>query len=332
MFKVMKLPYGKILITTAVLAALPVLVISAIGIRKYLKVKNSHPQIEQPKFLLIPEENIKLGDIVVAQVLLKCPWHRYPVNASLKLCEKAQTLDENQIRLKSVGWGHWTWKIICKIQPYRTGEITGEFKIILNKAPKEKINQINNAIPKFTALPLDIKNSTKLTLASHISRSGRIGKKWLFLALSIFILTAILLAILYFNKKRHKGVIILPPWVIALSQLRELRKNFEENKTEGLFYTAKLTDIVRDYLEKRFALHAPTQTTSEFFTDLDKDNSPLEYEHRSFLREFMAAADLVKFAKFPADLQVLENAMDKAEYLINSTMPQKQSKQNNHEF
>lgn len=326
----MKLSYGKILITTAVLAMLPVFVISAIGLRKYLQVKNSHPEIEPPEFLLIPEKNIKLGDTVTVESLLKCPWHRYPVNTSLEVCKKAQLLDKTKIKLKSAGWGHWTWKTISKIQPYRLGEINGKLKIILNKAPKGEMNQINNAIPSFTVLPLDIKDSNKLALASHIDPSARIGKKWLFLALSIFILTLILLTIFYINRKRHKEPVILPPWVTALSQLLELRKKIEENKTDGPSYTARLTDIVRNYLEKRFSLHAPTQTTSEFLADLDKENSPLEYEHRSFLREFMVAADLVKFAKLPADLQVLENAMDKAEYLINSTIPQEESKQNNH--
>jgi hypothetical protein len=108
---------------------------------------------------------------------------------------------------------------------------------------------------------------------------------------------------------------------VALSLLHELKDALKNNKVKGQICISRLTDIVRDYLEHRFNIHAPSQTTHEFLTDLDKSDSPLELEHKQFLRDFMTAADMVKFAKLPADQALLENAMNKAEQLVQSTTP-----------
>ena len=115
--------------------------------------------------------------------------------------------------------------------------------------------------------------------------------------------------------------LVLPPWVLALSLLHELRSALTNHKVKGQICISRLTDIVRDYLEQRFNIHAPSQTTHEFLKDLDKSDSPLELEHKQFLRDFLTAADMVKFAKLPADQTLLENAMNKAEQLVQSTTP-----------
>ena len=60
------------------------------------------------------------------------------------------------------------------------------------------------------------------------------------------------------------------------------------------FYVA-LSGIVRRYLENRFGLHSPEQTTDEFLEDLAR-SPDLERAHRDLLRDFLRGADLVKFA------------------------------------
>ena len=61
---------------------------------------------------------------------------------------------------------------------------------------------------------------------------------------------------------------------------------------------AKLCDILREYLEKRFALRASRQTTGEFLASLEQDHDALlTAEQHLFLQEFLYTADMVKFAK-----------------------------------
>ena len=61
------------------------------------------------------------------------------------------------------------------------------------------------------------------------------------------------------------------------------------------FYT-RLTSILRRYIEERFALSAPKQTTREFLESA-QEASQLTPAHRAMLGEFLSAADLVKFAR-----------------------------------
>jgi hypothetical protein len=66
------------------------------------------------------------------------------------------------------------------------------------------------------------------------------------------------------------------------------------------FYVA-LSGIVRRYLEDRFGLHSPEQTTDEFLDDLSR-SPDLARAHQELLREFLEGADLVKFAhRLPDD-------------------------------
>ena len=84
---------------------------------------------------------------------------------------------------------------------------------------------------------------------------------------------------------------------------------------------ADLTDVVRRYLEARFQLRAERQTTAEFLADLERNDSLLEEKDRKFLRSFLASADMVKFARLPADPGLFDKASVKAEELISGTIP-----------
>lgn len=65
-------------------------------------------------------------------------------------------------------------------------------------------------------------------------------------------------------------------------------------KSIDAFYV-KLSTIVRTYLESRFELHSPEQTTEEFLNEMGR-SPDLVRSHQQLLREFLQCADLVKFA------------------------------------
>ena len=83
----------------------------------------------------------------------------------------------------------------------------------------------------------------------------------------------------------------------------------------------RLTDIVRNYLECRFALPASRRTTAEFMLEVSGEKSPLSERQRRFLHDFLTAADLIKFARLPSDTNAAENAAIRAEELVRETIP-----------
>jgi hypothetical protein len=113
---------------------------------------------------------------------------------------------------------------------------------------------------------------------------------------------------------------ILPPHDLALAALQALRaRGWIEAGNSEPFYI-ELSAIVRLYLEQRFALNAPEQTTEEFIR-ASSQSAMLSLEHRQLTQSFLEQSDLVKFARFapaPADM---EAALAAADRLVRETIP-----------
>ena len=83
----------------------------------------------------------------------------------------------------------------------------------------------------------------------------------------------------------------------------------------------RLSDIVRRYVEERFGLRAPEQTTEEFLAAMAEAPEILR-GHQRLLRGFLEQADLVKFAEFvPGDDEVA-GSVEAARAFIRRTVPE----------
>jgi hypothetical protein len=136
----------------------------------------------------------------------------------------------------------------------------------------------------------------------------------------------IVLLILYLkSRKQNKPFLNLfkpkePPHLVALRELEQLRnEKLWANENHKLFYT-RLVDILRKYMEGRFGINAPEQTTSEILSELER----IEYDFghlKEELRELLVLSDLVKFAKHVPLIQENEKNMNFAFDFVNSTKP-----------
>ena len=95
------------------------------------------------------------------------------------------------------------------------------------------------------------------------------------------------------------------------------RPGIEDDSAVDAFYVA-LSGIVRRYLEDRFGLHSPEQTTDEFLDSLS--SSPdLRRGHQDLLNEFLRGADLVKFAHLLPDTAGLNASVGLAQRFLEET-------------
>jgi hypothetical protein len=87
----------------------------------------------------------------------------------------------------------------------------------------------------------------------------------------------------------------LPAHIIALNQLTELRdkKLWQQEKVKE--YYSELSDVLREYLEKRYSIKTQERTTDEIFESLEKVG--LAAKSKNTLHQLLTTADLVKFAK-----------------------------------
>jgi hypothetical protein len=118
--------------------------------------------------------------------------------------------------------------------------------------------------------------------------------------------------------RRQRLVLPQPPHEAALAALNRLhaRHLIEDGKFEE--YYVQLSAIVRRYLEDRFHLRAPEMTTEEFLSAVAGDGRLIP-PHRRLLADFLAQADLVKFARHLPSLDDSEGAYTAARRFVEET-------------
>ncbi|MEN0054681.1 MAG: BatD family protein [Mucilaginibacter sp.] len=144
--------------------------------------------------------------------------------------------------------------------------------------------------------------------------------------LVVSILAALLIigGVIYYLKKRPKKVVVVeelkpevPAHIIALQKLTAIgdKKLWQQEQTKQ--YHTEITDVIREYLESRYAIQAMEQTSDEIFASLRYMD--ITDENRNALRQVLILADLVKFAKEkPAPFEN-EQSMDNAVAFVKKT-------------
>ena len=92
-----------------------------------------------------------------------------------------------------------------------------------------------------------------------------------------------------------RPVPVEPPGVAALRALDELERDQAYKADPDRFYVT-VSSILRVYLEGRFGLRAPEQTTEEFLAAAEAE-AAFDRDQQRTLRAFLAACDAVKFAR-----------------------------------
>lgn len=112
----------------------------------------------------------------------------------------------------------------------------------------------------------------------------------------------------------------LPPKLPHESALEELEaiKGVYLKGGEVKEYYFGVSDCVRRYIERVFALKAPEMTTEEFLNSL-RDSSRLNIGQKDLLKDFLNACDLVKFAKYAPTTAEAENVYTSAAKFIEET-------------
>ena len=143
--------------------------------------------------------------------------------------------------------------------------------------------------------------------------------------LGVLILAAILYAVFWFvrKKKREKLVGVrfkplVPPHITALQELDKVKEErLWQNNREKEYYS-RLTEILRIYLEGRYAIFAMEQTSDEILDSLKKTGFN---DNRLFdkLRSTLTISDLAKFAKMKPSPNENEACLLNAYVFVNDT-------------
>ncbi|MGB3210653.1 MAG: hypothetical protein WBB19_08125 [Desulforhopalus sp.] len=136
------------------------------------------------------------------------------------------------------------------------------------------------------------------------------------------VLALLLLAALYwYLKKRGVPTLpVIPPWEQALLDLARARKLLSAER--GLLYMDRVSQILRKYIESRFAIRSTRQTTREFLQSLTEvgGSSPLQ-TYKAELQNCLEQADMAKFAHHLSERASLEEMEVAVTTFIERTKP-----------
>jgi hypothetical protein len=99
------------------------------------------------------------------------------------------------------------------------------------------------------------------------------------------------------------------PAVWVRRHINELRTRNQGTPEQIAHFYSELADLLRLFIERRFAVPAPTRTTREFLGDLQK-SAALEPNQRELLERFLVRCELVKFARESPSLADCDAAVE----------------------
>jgi hypothetical protein len=180
----------------------------------------------------------------------------------------------------------------------------------------------------FPDLVLHVESTLETDASSEIADIKPVHKlpgrvpRWIWIVLGTA-MAAFLVGLITSRLWKHRKTILpsappIPPHIIAIQALEFLKNKGLLEKGECKPFYTELSLILRTYLEGRFNLNAPDETTEEIVEELS--TSPeLTGTQRNILQEFMRQADMVKFAKGHPDRTTMEAAFNTTKQFVEET-------------
>ncbi len=144
-------------------------------------------------------------------------------------------------------------------------------------------------------------------------------------SIALVVILAAIIMVRWYYKRKYQGMSVSlasqkldPPDVAALRELERLKKEAPWLHNKVKVYYIRLSEIIRNYIERRFHIPALEQTTEEILFDLKKLNH--DSDSIPLLKAMLTLADLVKFAKVIPDKEENAKQIDVAvEYVIHTS-------------
>jgi hypothetical protein len=144
---------------------------------------------------------------------------------------------------------------------------------------------------------------------------------WAWLAIPAALVLAVL-AVLWWQRARRRrllrGAPSEPAHVLALAALDRLQNDDLITLRRIEEFYVRVSGILRHYIEWRFGLRAPEQTTEEFLDAMLVAGGPIA-EYRDLLGAFLEHCDLVKFARHQPAPDDMQNALQRAREFVEQT-------------
>lgn len=142
-------------------------------------------------------------------------------------------------------------------------------------------------------------------------------RNWPWLALGLVVLAVVAGGVVAWLRRAEERA-RLTAFDRAMARLEGLERRGLPSADAADAWYVELSDIVRRYIEERFALRAPELTTEEFLAEAGR-SAELTASHRELLSAFLATCDRVKFARYSPGEDESQVALEVAKRFLNET-------------
>ena len=221
-------------------------------------------------------------------------------------------------------------RIAYILEPYLSGTYTIPAMTVTysdkeNGAAVSKLVTREIQVPVRSLLPPDTDQVAIKDIKPPYSLPLNKVQLFLLAGLALVLAVLVLFAFYFWTKKHGKKISpeIKPgPAEIARQELERLLAENLLAKGEIKLFHLRISDILRRYIENRFGVRAPEQTTEEFLIKLSQAGSAdniLLGSHEALLADFLSQCDLVKFAKHEPSIIECEKTMKICREFIEKT-------------
>jgi hypothetical protein len=174
-----------------------------------------------------------------------------------------------------------------------------------------------------TALvPADADMSAVKDIAPPVPLIRRGLPPWVWIVGSGLVSAGLLAGVWWWYRQRQRAAAVpllqRPAHLLALAALEHLqRQDLIGQECIEEFYV-RVSTILRRYIEWRFGLRAPEQTTEEFLVAALATGG-LIVAHRDLLEAFLQHCDLVKFARYRPTPDAMEDTFESAKTFVEHT-------------
>ena len=145
---------------------------------------------------------------------------------------------------------------------------------------------------------------------------------WLIILVLVLIAAGIYAYFKWFKKGElplRKKEKVIPPYDEAIMKLTQLKSEHLWEAGQEKEYFTRLTDILRNYIDRRFEINAMELTSSQIIDVLRKNEETMPVNEQ--LSKILEMADFVKFAKMRPLPEDNEVAYQRALNFVNETKP-----------
>ena len=149
------------------------------------------------------------------------------------------------------------------------------------------------------------------------------ARTWLWMAAGGAVLALGVLGALYVRRRRQRPAAALRyrAHELASAKLAQLAERKLVGRGEVKAFYREVSQILRQYIEDRFALHAPERTTEEFLREARR-SAVFTTVQADTLGDFLAHCDQVKFAELTPTTAEAQRTFDTARAFVERTKPE----------